>query len=388
MSTDGHWSPAGARAKHGLSLSPDELTKIREKFPASSSPKEGVFLADGVFEGGGVLGLAFLGAARCCDEIGIRWKGLAGTSAGAITASLLAAFADIDALEAIFGGVDFQRFIGEKTNWRILDFNPNDDLDHPVQMLLRLFVAQQLGQFSSDPFAQWLGGALKQAGVDTFKDVSKGDPDRTLKVVVSDLTRGQMLVLPDNLNGDEQGTFSVAEAVRLSMSIPLFFAPGKLHGDVIVDGGILSNFPVWIFDETDPTKQPPWPTFGFRLFDEGAGKPMQIESAPDILKAMFKTMMYAHDRHNLSVSKRTRTINVDVTDVGVSVTQFSLSDLQKDELYRRGYESTKRYLLDEWSWEQHLESRGFAGKSSAGVPTPELGRGRSAGLNLEPDSHL
>ena len=71
-------------------------------------------------------------------------------------------------------------------------------------------------------------------------------------------------------------------------------------------------------------------------------------------------MMYAHDRHNMSVPKRTRTINVDVTNVGVSVTQFSLSDEQKDELYRRGYESTKRYLLDEWDWQAHLELRGLA----------------------------
>ena len=46
--------------------------------------------------------------------------------------------------------------------------------------------------------------------------------------------------------------------------------------------------------------------------------------------------------------------------MGISVTQFSLSDEQKDELYRRGYESTKRYLLDEWDWQAHLELRGLA----------------------------
>jgi len=60
-----------------------------------------------VFEGGGVLGLAFLGAARCCAEVGIRWKGLAGTSAGAITASLLAAVEKNDDLERLFAGLDF-----------------------------------------------------------------------------------------------------------------------------------------------------------------------------------------------------------------------------------------------------------------------------------------
>ncbi|MGO9581827.1 MAG: patatin-like phospholipase family protein [Acidimicrobiales bacterium] len=356
----GDWSPAGARARNGLGLNEAEAARIRAKFPASSSPQAGIFYADGVFEGGGVLGLAFLGAARCCAEVGIRWKGLAGTSTGAITASLLAAVPAIDDLERIFGAVDFRSFVGEKTSRRIIDFHPSEDLDHPAQMLVRLLVAQQLGQYSSEPFRRWLQDSLKLGGVATFTDVGKDDPEHALKVVVSDLTRGQMLVLPDDLPEGERATFPVAEAVRLSMSIPLFFAPGRLHDDYIVDGGILSNYPVWIFDETDPSKQPRWPTFGFRLYDARDDQPLHIDSAPDILKAMFKTMMYAHDRHNMSVPKRTRTINVDVTNVGISVTQFSLSDEQKDELYRRGYESTKRYLLDEWDWQAHLESRGLA----------------------------
>jgi NTE family protein len=47
--------------------------------------------ADGVFEGGGVKGIAFVGALEAAEEAGItRWVNLAGTSAGAIIASLLA----------------------------------------------------------------------------------------------------------------------------------------------------------------------------------------------------------------------------------------------------------------------------------------------------------
>ena len=48
-------------------------------------------IADAVFEGGGVKGIALVGAVAVAEEKGYRWANLAGTSAGAIVASLLAA---------------------------------------------------------------------------------------------------------------------------------------------------------------------------------------------------------------------------------------------------------------------------------------------------------
>jgi len=61
---------------------------------------------------------------------------------------------------------------------------------------------------------------------------------------------------------------SISRAVRMSMSIPVFFEPvslkdisGRTH--IIVDGGVLSNYPIWLLD--DGTEDPPWPTFGFKL---------------------------------------------------------------------------------------------------------------------------
>ncbi len=77
-----------------------------------------------------------------------------------------------------------------------------------------------------------------------------------MPVIVSDLTAKRLLVLPMEAGvlGVEPDEFDVAQAVRMSMSIPVFFEPvrwdnpdtGEQH--VIVDGGMLSNFPVWLFD--------------------------------------------------------------------------------------------------------------------------------------------
>jgi NTE family protein len=351
-----NWDPARVRQAFGLTLSEEQKQVIHAKLP--DSPVPGVYFADGVFEGGGVLGLAFLGAARCCSELGIRWKGLAGTSAGAITASLLTSGLTIDRLEQILGGLDFNQFLSQKTSILVRNGDPSDDLDDPVYMVGNLKLIGQLGEYSTEPFKTWLEGALTEGGIRTFGDVSRGDPERALKVVVSDISHGEMKVLPDDLPGDPN-SFSVAEAVRLSMSIPFFFVPGRLGDAVVVDGGILSNFPLWIYDEPDPRTPPAWPTFGFRLVDRREQQVAQVRSVTDILGAMFKTMMYASDRHYLSQRNEGRVIDLDITKAGVKATQFNLGDEQKDRLYQIGYEGTRDFFLNQWDWKEHLRVRGF-----------------------------
>lgn len=367
----GSWDFDAVLARHGVKLTQSEKEAIWNKLPKSDAP--GIFDADAVFEGGGVLGIALLGAARCCADLGIRWRGLAGTSAGAITAALLSADLPIRRIEEAVGGLDFLGLLRETTSPLIRDSDPSDDLSRPVSTLTRLFLSRQLGEYSSDPFHDWLEALLREAGATTFDEIESKLAERKLRVVVSDITNGQMLVLPDDLeHGRVPGApreIRVAEAVRLSMSIPLFFTPGRLGDAVIVDGGVLSNFPVWLFDEAtepveNPAKVPAWPTFGFRLVDRNAERPHPIHHAGDLLVAMLKTMMCAHDKHHLSQSKRTRTVNIDITSVGISATRFNLTESEKEELYLLGYTHTKQFLLDEWSWDKHLSTRGFAAKSS------------------------
>jgi NTE family protein len=362
----------------GLRLTAEEKAEILRRMPPPDA-EDGSIYVDGVFEGGGMRGLAFLGALRCMDDLGLRWRKLAGTSAGAITASLLAADFPVDQLEIVMGAIDFRQFTKQKTSRWILDNDPSDDLRSPFKMLLLLAIARKLGQYSAEPFRKWLGqDVLSARHVKTFGDVRALHPERELKVVASDITRGQMLVLPDDLDVINQGDgerslkqalslahsdqFSVAEAVRLSMSIPLFFEPGDLDGRKIVDGGILSNFPLWIYDfnplREPEQKCPRWPTFGFRLV-ETPGQAKPIKGPLGLLLRMFRTMMVARDQYHLSQSKKDRVIEIDVTAAGASVTEFNLSDQKKADLYRLGYQKTKEFLLKSWDWERHLRDRGY-----------------------------
>jgi NTE family protein len=91
-------------------------------------------------------------------------------------------------------------------------------------MLIRLFAAPQMGQFSSDPFRQWLEGALREVGVTGLSDVGRNDPERELKVVVSNVTRSQMLVLPGHLPAEYAalpGSLRVRE-LRYRTEVPGF----------------------------------------------------------------------------------------------------------------------------------------------------------------------
>jgi NTE family protein len=371
-----NWSPQQILQEPGVRMSATEKETILKKFPPPDEKNQ--IYADAIFEGGGVRGLAFLGALRCCNDLGIRWRKLAGTSAGAITAAVLATDLSMDDLEELLGQLDYSLFLTQKNSPLILNGDPADDLQSPAWTLLFLTISRQMGEYSAQPFRQWLEATLGKGHLHTFADVKQQLKERELKVVISNLTRGEMLVLPDDLRRQDSADsdplykqlrlqnpedFSVAEAVRLSMSIPLFFEPGKLGNDLIVDGGILSNFPLWIYDKQSvgsTPAMPRWFTFGFRLVDTGIESQVKINTPLSMLAAMFRTMMKARDRYHQREMDKGRVINIDVSEAGVTTTDFHLDGDRKAKLYRLGYVSTKRFFLSSnFSWEKHLKARGF-----------------------------
>ena len=107
------WYPHQILQEPGVRMTATERQTILSKFPPPD--EKGEIYADGVFEGGGVRGVAFLGALRCCSDLGIRWRKLAGTSAGAITAAVLATDLSIDDLEELLGQLDYSIFLTKKT---------------------------------------------------------------------------------------------------------------------------------------------------------------------------------------------------------------------------------------------------------------------------------
>ncbi|MDM5223553.1 patatin-like phospholipase family protein [Peribacillus sp. NJ11] len=301
---------------------------------------------DAVFEGGGVRGIGFVGAIEVLEENGYEWERLAGTSAGSIIATLLASGYSGKEIKGFMVDLDYQKLLGK--NW----LNNIPVLGNLINICLNL------GIYSNDYLEQWINDLLAKKGVHTFADLPSGK----LKIIASDISCGRMLVIPDDLEkyGLSESEFPLARAVRMSTSIPFFFKPvklttkGRFKPQYIVDGGILSNYPVWIFDVKGI---PRWPTFGFRLTKPSIQKgPSPIQGPVSMFKAMFRTMMQAHDLRHVEEQDAVRTIFIPTGNI--STTEFSLNEKEIKYLYLSGFKKAEEFL-DQWNFEEYkVEYRG------------------------------
>lgn len=301
---------------------------------------------DAVFEGGGVRGIGLVGAAAVVEERGYIFENVAGTSAGAIVASLLAAGFEAEEIYAFMDGdVDLARIKDRSLLDRIPAIGP----------LLSLI--RENGIYEGDYLEEVLRAKLASKGIRTFEDLvidEYRDAPRyryRLQVVAVDVTREKLLLLPRDIAdyGIEPDDLDVAKAVRMSMSIPLFFEPVTLTHESgklchIVDGGVLSNFPVWIFD--DDTANPPWPTFGFRLIDGDNA----IDGPYSFAKAVGLTMINGFDPRFSEPEDDRRSMLIPAGSVGL--TRFDLTPAERRQLYESGRKTAERFV-GRWNFAQY-----------------------------------
>lgn len=298
---------------------------------------------DAVFEGGGVRGIGLVGAAAVVEEAGYTFENVAGTSAGAIVACLIAAGYSTKELIEIMSTVDYKRFKDTSFFDRV-----------PIVGPLASLVFEK-GIYEGTYLETWLGDLLAKKGKKTFRDLvmpEYADDPRyryRLQVIASDISLGKLLVLPRDAKdyGIEPDDLEIVKAVRMSMSIPFFYEPARLGKSYVVDGGVLSNFPVWLFDDGP---EPEWPTFGFRLVDDVEQKPARIWEPVTFAVALVKTMLSAHDARYIQDNDFVRTIPVECGDV--SAVDFGLSKETSAGLFQRGREAAKAFLAD-WDFERY-----------------------------------
>lgn len=298
-------------------------------------------IVNAVFEGGGVKGIALVGAVVGAERSGVRFRGLAGTSSGSIVASLLAAG---------YGGEELKRIINQTPFKAFLRRSPlfNVKLAGPAVRLI-----WKKGLYSGEALEYWVRKLLLAKGVRTFADLPAGK----LKIVASDISNGRIVVLPDDLPyyGADPRRFEVAKAIRMSASIPYFFDPVIIRQQVdvrreegfagrfayIVDGVLLSNFPLWLF-ENERSDEAPAPTIGFQLVGKNANAPRVIRGPFSMLQAIFETMLQAHDERYIEKQYRDRTVKIPT--LGVRSTQFDLTEEVSARLFESGREKTEAFF--------------------------------------------
>ncbi len=286
---------------------------------------------DGVFSGGGIKGLALIGAYQAIEKRGLRFKRLAGTSAGSIIASFIAAGYTSKEIFQLIEEISLEKFMDERMAWIPL----------PVTKWILLY--WKLGLYKGKEFEQWIESKLAAKGLRTFGDL----PWQSLRVIASDLTNGRLIVIPDDLNhyGINPENFSLAKAIRMSCSLPYFFEPVRIKDGsgqtIVVDGGVLSNFPMWLFDRENVKKQRP--VLGIKLSHHMNERPKKrIKNAIQMFGALFETMKDAHDARYIS-RKHEKNI-IFIPTEGIVSTEFKLTEKKKRLLYELGYEKAEHFL--------------------------------------------
>jgi NTE family protein len=320
--------------------------------------------ADLVLEGGGVLGIAHVGAISALEERGYSFPRVAGTSAGAIVGALVAAGMGHEELGELMRKLDYR------------SFRDKGMLDRVPLVGRGLSALLENGIYEGDHLREWLGNLLADLGKVRFGDLLRDDDDdgaapeleRRYKLVViaADVTHGELVRLPWDyghygLNPDQQ---LIVDAVRASMSIPLFYEPVKLPrtGDsasTLVDGGLLSNFPIEILDRTDLAR-PRWPTFGVKLIPElpaGGAKLFPWLAAidfglPRFLEQLAVTAVVGHDQGYLAKPwVSARTIRVDVGRV--NPIDFGIDRVTQERLFEHGRGAARRFL-EGWNFDDYV----------------------------------
>jgi NTE family protein len=273
----------------------------------------------GVFEGGGVRGTAFVGAVAAAESQGISFAALAGTSAGSIIAALLAAGCSAGQLRDLLYAKDFRDF--------------QDPVAPPG--CRRIWSLWKLGFYKGKAFHRWmrdvLGSQLPGKHNPRIKDLPK-----PLTIIAADIANQDILEFSPTVNNDAY----VADAVRMSMSIPFYFVPYCFGCATAVDGGILSNFPAWAFRE-DLTRTP-LPVLGFRLQRD---KPrMDIGNIWDFVDSLASTVVKTAVELQLRLAAIDRLNVIELPTLNVRATDFRIGRTMKEDLYTAGYNQTLGWL--------------------------------------------
>jgi predicted acylesterase/phospholipase RssA len=262
-----------------------------------------------VMKGGGVKGIAFAGALAELEKH-FTFDTFAGTSAGAITATLLGAGYKPKELEDIL-------------------FQSNFDAFRDTHLLMRpINLLRKKGYHAGEKFKTWINSLLKKKlpaieGFIKLKDLKF----RTI-VYATRIDEGRLTF---DSHGDRKETVA-AFAVRCSMSIPLFFIPTQVDDIDVFDGGLGNNFPLRAFIDDNQNK----------LF-LGLYLASPIKDKSGLLGQLKEIAVDADERQ--VVNKHIDSI-VKIDPFPIDTKEFSLSDDKKRFLIKCGRVGALRYLSD------------------------------------------
>lgn len=307
-----------------------------------------VFFRDcfGVFQGGGARAAAFAGAYCEAHKEGIRFSEVAGTSAGSIAAVFVGAGATPEFIEDALSTLDFRALLhppdpqqGFEVAWArwlgmiSAPFGWVFNSFHDISKVLRYG-----GCYSSRGIEEWIEQKLCKLLPNARSPICFGDLRIPTYVVATNLATKSSKVWSTIDNKRD----SVALAVRASCSIPLFFQPVLVGDARLVDGGMLSNLPAFVFD-TDghrPAKR----VLAFRLQSETP--PVSAWTPKEMAAQLIDTIVSGATELQVGILRSVSCI--DIPTGGIRATDFDKMEPEALKmLFKGGQKATQQFLASE-----------------------------------------
>lgn len=311
-----------------------------ENIPAYTFPYKNL-----VFKGGGIRGIAYVGALEVLEKYGIlsEVERVAGTSAGAITATLVSLRISFQETLEKLRTLDFTKIPQIRTsNTKSHELLSSLGLRNG-ELVCTSRLINEFGWYSSQYFYDWLQDTIaiycNGNGKASFEEF-QARGFRELSIVATNLSKRR----PEVFSFSTTPHVAVADAVRMSMSIPFYFNALRFdghqfgEGDLYADGGMYNNFPIQIYDDPIYARKNPWfvkginwQTLGCYLYPEQTEEKLKKEtqSLRDYLELTvgnFFDAFQAMSYENSSLDQR-RTIKIN--DCGISPVEFNITVMTK-----------------------------------------------------------
>lgn len=306
-----------------------------------------------VLDGGGVKGAALAGCLRAAETLGITFEGFGGTSAGSIVALLASVGYNGSELRSIM--VDEMAFTDLLDDSGVLleelkglsqKFTSASSALCAVMVHRKLItrMSRDLGIYNASKLKEFLAKKIKQklpalAGNEeiTFDDLKRlGRPP--LKIMVSDVVMRKPRIY-SGISGIENNG-AVLEAVRASMSYPFVFQPVQVHDRFLVDGGLSSNLPVFLFEEERKKTRLPVVAFDLTSSRKATGKKYGLRGfCGDVLA----TALESGDLLLQKVISGIYHVRIPVPD-SIDTLDFTISKQQREELFNAGVAATHDFF--------------------------------------------
>lgn len=272
-----------------------------------------------IFGGGAVRGVAYIGAIKALEEIGISPNNIAGSSVGAVFSALLAVGYTAEELKEIFTHVNYELF-------RDIHFGIGKDfaiskgeifLDWLRELIEQKFYGKDYKKNENSPV--------------TFKDLKKN-----LVIITTDLSNFKC----KEFSKMETPDFEVAYAVRISSTMPGLMKPVEYEHALLVDGDLQKSWPMWrLSKHLCPDCER---ILEFRLEGEFEEKGKNAISFMNTVYSCVTSL--ATDFIIDTYGDRDKFDYIRINTGSVVIVNFNLTQEEREELIEIGYAQTMQYF--------------------------------------------